>query len=415
MRDFPARGAHCCCFLRSVRQVESFTKHNGVISDRAFGIGVVAFLLLSSVAVRVFGDVPSVVHANSGGTLLGSVWLSARPDLGTATFSAQQQFSLGALTLRPTVTVIFASEPTQRGGSGSVRVTNLFDRPVALVAERRSYAAMSRSIVPNSATSSVELSATAIALGEQAYVVDDEGSPVPEPATWFAAALLGSGVAWSQRSRVVQSLGGKSTVLIFVSLLSVLHADASNNWLGAWPQRQAVNLEANLWSGPDSRDLQFIDSNFEIFRTSGDAFVQQSSSSSGSIKLVKNQTMLVNAAPGETVTLSLKNFTMSGNSTLTLQGTASSYFVINVSKQFSLTGSAHIALAGNVCWNQVFFKIAGTGTVSIGGHSSLTGVLNAAQRTVMVTDHATILGTVAASKVFLRGAGKIITPPVVSQ
>jgi hypothetical protein len=124
--------------------------------------------------------------------------------------------------------------------------------------------------------------------------------------------------------------------------------------------------------------------------------------------------MTVTGAPGQTVTLSLKNFLMSGTSTFTLQGTATTTFVINVSKQFRLSGSSQIVLSSGVLWDHVLFNIRGKGTADIGGQSTLRGVVNAPQRTVRVTDQGTVYGEVNAKKIVLRDDGKIVRPPVVS-
>jgi hypothetical protein len=52
--------------------------------------------------------------------------------------------------------------------------------------------------------------------------------------------------------------------------------------------------------------------------------------------------------------------------------------------------------------------------VTLSGHSILTGMLVAHQRTAKIIDHATVFGTVTANRVVLKNAGQIIQPPVVS-
>src|SRR6185295_15549545 len=85
----------------------------------------------------------------------------------------------------------------------------------------------------------------------------------------------------------------------------------------------------------------------------------------------------VTGAPGETVVLSLRDFQLAGHSTFTLQGTATTTFIINVSGQFSLLKNARIVLSGGVQWNDVLFNVRGSGTVSISGDASLQGILMA--------------------------------------
>jgi hypothetical protein len=133
------------------------------------------------------------------------------------------------------------------------------------------------------------------------------------------------------------------------------------------------------------------------------------------INLDDRQSILIQGAPGETVTLKLKNFRMRENATLTLQGTTTTSFVINVTNQFSLTGNAKIVLSGGVQWNSVFFNVLGQGDpVRLSKQSSLSGILEASQRTVKLRGHATVLGEVIARKVLLSGASQITQPPVLS-
>ncbi len=77
-----------------------------------------------------------------------------------------------------------------------------------------------------------------------------------------------------------------------------------------------------------------------------------------SVKLRGDQNITITGAPGETVVLSLKNFILRGNSSFTLQGGATTTFVVNVNKKFSLKGNSHIDLAG-LQWNQVLFNVVG--------------------------------------------------------
>lgn len=137
---------------------------------------------------------------------------------------------------------------------------------------------------------------------------------------------------------------------------------------------------------------------------------------SNDIRLSGYQQKVVNSAPGSTVTLNLQNFVLSGHSTLSLVGDATSTFIINVTNQFSLSQRSKIVLSGGLQWNHVFFNILGTGsTVSLRGRSGLFGILTASQRTVRMTGHALVFGGVFASRVVLRQAAQIIAPPTVSE
>ena len=131
--------------------------------------------------------------------------------------------------------------------------------------------------------------------------------------------------------------------------------------------------------------------------------------------LKKTQTAILTGAPGETVVLNLKIFALSGNAAMTLNGTATTNFVINVKSQFSLLANSRIILAGGLNWNNVLFNITGTGANAlIAGQSSFQGILMANQRTVQVRDQATVRGQIIANRILLSGASQITHPPVTS-
>jgi hypothetical protein len=133
-----------------------------------------------------------------------------------------------------------------------------------------------------------------------------------------------------------------------------------------------------------------------------------------SMKLQGGQSTTISGAPGETVVLSLKNFVLSGSAIFTLEGTATTIFVINVSKQFSLSGNAQINLVG-AQWNNVFFNIRrGGAPILLSGNSSFTGTLIANGRGVQLSGNSTLNGVVQRDKLRLSGSSRVIPPPVTS-
>jgi hypothetical protein len=137
--------------------------------------------------------------------------------------------------------------------------------------------------------------------------------------------------------------------------------------------------------------------------------------SNTSINLNGHDNVTITGAPGETVVLDLKNFKLRGDSSFTLQGTATTTFVINVNKKFSLKGDSHIDLAG-LQWNQVLFNVVGSGDkVSLGGSSILNGILMANDRTVRLKGDATVSGEIIANRINFRGSSQVLHPAVVSQ
>ena len=153
----------------------------------------------------------------------------------------------------------------------------------------------------------------------------------------------------------------------------------------------------------------------EALAASAHAFLLTPNRPNTSVKLLGDENITITGAPGETVVLSLKNFILGDNSSFTLQGTATTTFVINVSKKISLKGNSHIDLAG-LQWNQVLFNVVGTGhRISLGGSSIFNGILMANDRTIKLKGDATVSGELIANRLKLRGSSRVLHPPIVSQ
>src|SRR4029077_2831136 len=126
---------------------------------------------------------------------------------------------------------------------------------------------------------------------------------------------------------------------------------------------------------------------------------------SASIILGGTQNVSILGAPGATVTLNLRNFVLADQSSFTLQGTATTSFIINVTKQFSLSGSSRIILSSGVRWDHVFFNVLGRrSVVSLSGRAQLYGTLTARHRTVRLDDHSIVYGAVRARKILVTDA-----------
>jgi len=165
----------------------------------------------------------------------------------------------------------------------------------------------------------------------------------------------------------------------------------------------------------DDQEALLDNSVNEALAASDYAFSLTPNRSNASVKLRGHQNITITGAPGETVVLSLKNFILKGNSSFTLQGTATTTFIINVSKKFSLKGNSHIDLVG-LQWNQVLFNVVGTGRkVSLGGDSIFAGILMANNRTIELKGEATVSGELIANRLKLRGSSRVLHPPIVSQ
>src|ERR1700693_3882737 len=121
-----------------------------------------------------------------------------------------------------------------------------------------------------------------------------------------------------------------------------------------------------------------------------------------------SQNITITGGPGEKVVLSLQSFAIS-NGTCTLQGTATTSFIINVAKNFSLNNGS-IVLSGGVVPQNVLFNIRGTGgQISLNQGTQLPGILLALNRKVDLSGgHVT--GKVIANQVVITSGGSVVSP-----
>ena len=124
----------------------------------------------------------------------------------------------------------------------------------------------------------------------------------------------------------------------------------------------------------------------------------------------QNTSLSLSGGANQTVVLQLSDFVLSGNAALTLQGTASTTYIINVTNKFSLTGSSIVQLSGGLTYDNVLFNVRGTGDVTMGGSAVLNGIVLATNRTVKMSGSATVYGQVIANKVSLSGVSTVRRP-----
>ena len=181
-----------------------------------------------------------------------------------------------------------------------------------------------------------------------------------------------------------------------------------------YPKNEALKI-----SGDESPGAPYDNSDSQVDNVAEEAInspIPRSPANSFTrLTLVRHQSVTLNGAPGETVTLKLGHFVLSDNSTFTLQGTATTTFIIKVKNQFSLTGNAKVVLMGGVQWDDVIFIVRGKGdVVSLSRHARLEGILIAKKRKVRLRNHSMVHGQVIARAIALSGASRIDQPPIVS-
>ena len=124
----------------------------------------------------------------------------------------------------------------------------------------------------------------------------------------------------------------------------------------------------------------------------------------------QNTSLTLNDTTGGNVVLHLTDFVLSNTAALTLQGTATTTYIINVTNKFSLSGSS-IVLLGGVKAENVLFNVVGSGVdPTLSGSAVLNGTLMAVNRTVKMAGSATVYGEVIANKVALSGTSSVRRP-----
>lgn len=107
--------------------------------------------------------------------------------------------------------------------------------------------------------------------------------------------------------------------------------------------------------------------------------------------------------------LNLSELSLSGSAMLTLAGTSTSQFVINVTDKFSLSGTSKIVLSGGVDPLNVIFNYKGK-EATMSGSTSLNGVLMAVNGTAILSGSSMVRGQVIAGKINMSGSAMITSP-----
>ena len=122
----------------------------------------------------------------------------------------------------------------------------------------------------------------------------------------------------------------------------------------------------------------------------------------------------ISGAAGQTYVLNLTDLILSGaTSILTLSGTSTTNYVINVSRYMSLSSQAQIALSGGIGQNNVLFNVKNNNPsydVTLSGASVVNGIILAPSRNVKLTGASVVYGEVIAKGVSLSGRSKVINP-----
>ena len=114
--------------------------------------------------------------------------------------------------------------------------------------------------------------------------------------------------------------------------------------------------------------------------------------------------------------LNLTTLSLGKNQTLTLSGSSTDVFILNISQTFLLAAQSQIVLTGGLIWNDVLFNVTGKGSqVTLGAQSTLNGILMANKRTVYMDGGSIVRGEVVSNQLTMVGGSQIQGPPIVSR
>jgi len=163
--------------------------------------------------------------------------------------------------------------------------------------------------------------------------------------------------------------------------------------------------DAKLITGSGSPGTLLLNSNLsqaiaDALQASSDAAALSPTQVLGNI--TTSQTL---TSSGNVNVVSLTSINLSGSKTLTLSGSATDAFIVNISGGFGLSGSSAIALSGGLTPNHVLFNLPTSGT-SIVFFADEVGTLLAPHRDFTLHG-ASLLGAVLANDIQVTSGGQV--------
>lgn len=173
----------------------------------AFRSGLVAYTVSFVATTNAFSAATETAvtwKANSAGTLIFGIRDQADRERANL-FLQQGDQTRGALTLRSHSTFSFGWESNERELTQPLPSRPL-DPEIALTSMQTSALSVNRPVISN-IDAGLAITPMEITFADSRAIVGEEINPVPEPATWIAAALVAGAITWSQRRRFKRIFG----------------------------------------------------------------------------------------------------------------------------------------------------------------------------------------------------------------
>jgi hypothetical protein len=135
-------------------------------------------------------------------------------------------------------------------------------------------------------------------------------------------------------------------------------------------------------------------------------FTSNFSLSSGNV-VGFNSNLTITATNNDPVVLKLTDFVLN-NSTLTLIGSASSRFILDISDDFALNNGSLVTFDGQLNPKNVIFNVGDAAAMS--GASQFNGILLASNKPAALSNGSAVYGEVIAKSIAMSGGSKIKKP-----
>jgi hypothetical protein len=191
-----------------MRRRELSIKQGRIISDRSFWLGLAVYALLFIATANAFAGILGtsstdiIQRANRTGTLI----FGERDLRDTNPLLRYDNYHSGAVTLHGVLGDDFSTRLNRMAGNLS-RIDPLIGKVAEVPNAPASVWGGNQSTYL--AASNPGITPMQIALWTPSSVIREDLTPVPEPATWFAAVLVTGAVAWSQRRRLARSCSAR--------------------------------------------------------------------------------------------------------------------------------------------------------------------------------------------------------------
>jgi hypothetical protein len=199
---------------------------------------------------------------------------------------------------------------------------------------------------------------------------------------------------------------------------SVLDGDVYLRLNGKFVKAPSATHNGSVFQNAASNQL-VMQAAADAYKASADAFAKPTSPLFSSITTINTNSSFTLNNLGTDAVLRLQDFILKPGAVLTLEGTANSSFVFNVTRQFSIS-SAQIVLQGGLLAENVLFNVVGKGarfkgTSKIDIHSStVNGIFLGPERDITVTNSTVIGSLIGGEKSILITNSNILKPPGIS-